>query len=125
TFLNSPKVLTADYSMKDDPNLFFAGQMTGVEGYMESASSGLMAGINAVKRARGEETLILPVETMIGALADYIANAHTKDFQPMGANLGILPPLEMNIRDKKERAAAYANRALQRFDKYFWEEKSD
>lgn len=125
TFLNSPKVLTADYSMKDDPNLFFAGQMTGVEGYMESASSGLMAGINAVKRARGEETLILPVETMIGALADYIANAQTKDFQPMGANLGILPPLEMNIRDKKERAAAYANRALQRFDKYFWEEKSD
>ena len=125
TFLNSPQVLTADYSMKDDPNLFFAGQMTGVEGYMESASSGLMAGINAVKRARGEETLILPVETMIGALADYIANAQTKDFQPMGANLGILPPLEMNIRDKKERAAAYANRALQRFDKYFWEEKSD
>lgn len=89
TFLNSPKVLTADYSMKDDPNLFFAGQMTGVEGYMESASSGLMAGINAVKQARGEETLILPVETMIGALADYIANAQTKDFQPMGANLGI------------------------------------
>ena len=120
TFLNSPKVLTADYSMKDDPNLFFAGQMTGVEGYMESASSGLMAGINAVKQARGEETLILPVETMIGALADYIANAQTKDFQPMGANLGILPPLETHIRDKKERAAAYANRGLKKLDEYLW-----
>ncbi len=120
TFLNSPKVLNADYSMKDDPNLFFAGQMTGVEGYMESASSGLLAGINAVKRTRGEETLILPIETMIGALSDYIANAQTKDFQPMGANLGILPPLDTHIRDKKERAAAYAGRALEKLDKYLW-----
>ena len=87
---------------------------------MESASSGRLAGINAVKRTRGEETLILPIQTMIGALSDYIANAQTKDFQPMGANLGILPPLDTHIRDKKERAAAYAGRALEKLDKYLW-----
>ena len=117
TFLDSPKLLGADYSMKDDPTLFFAGQMTGVEGYMESAGSGLLAGINAAKRCIGEEPLILPKETMLGALADYIAHCESKDFQPMGANLGILPPLEEHIRDKRERAAAYARRSLALFDR--------
>lgn len=112
TFLHSPKLLGSDYAMKDNPDLFFAGQMTGVEGYMESAGSGLIAGINAAKRYKGEDPVILPKETMLGALADYIANSQTKDFQPMGANLGILPPLEKQIRDKRERAAAYAERAL-------------
>lgn len=115
TFLDSPKILGADYAVKDDPDLFFAGQMTGVEGYMESASSGLLAGINAAARVSGGHQVILPKETMMGALADYIANAQTKDFQPMGANLGILPPLETHIRDKRERAAAYAARSLQYF----------
>ncbi len=115
TFLDSPKILGADYALKDDPDLFFAGQMTGVEGYMESASSGLLAGINAAARVSGGHPVILPKETMMGALADYIANAQTKDFQPMGANLGILPPLETHIRDKRERAAAYAARSLQYF----------
>ncbi len=118
TFLDSPEVLGADYAMKDDPDLFFAGQMTGVEGYMESASSGLMAGINAARRYRGEASLILPPETMTGALSGYIANCESKDFQPMGANLGILPPLAEHIRDKRERAAAYAKRALEILENY-------
>ncbi len=116
TFLDSPRLLTAAYNMKERPELFFAGQMTGVEGYMESADSGMMAGINAVRIVRGEKPLILPVETMTGALADYVANAQSKDFQPMGANLGILPPLEESIRDKKERAAAYSARALKKLN---------
>ena len=112
TFLDSPRLLSADYAMRDDPNLFFAGQMTGVEGYMESASSGMMAGINAVKRYRGEASVILPPTTMIGALSRYIADSTVKDFQPMGANLGILPPLPEVIRDKRQKAAAYAKRSL-------------
>ncbi len=112
TYLESPKLLNADYSMKENPDIFFAGQMTGVEGYMESASSGLIAGINAAGRAKGESAFILPVDTMTGALADYISNSVTKDFQPMGANLGILPALDVHIRDKKERAAAYSERAI-------------
>lgn len=123
TFLDSPKVLTAAYHMKQRPQLFFAGQMTGVEGYMESADSGLMAGLNAVRLLRGEEPLILPKETMTGALADYVANAASGDFQPMGANFGILPPLEENIRDKKERAAAYSDRALKKLDEVLLKER--
>ncbi len=117
TFLDSPRVLNPDFSMKNNPDMFFAGQMTGVEGYMESAASGLIAGINAVRRLRGENSLILPNETMLGALSDYAANSQTKDFQPMGANFGILPPLENHIRDKKERAGEYAKRALEYLDK--------
>ena len=112
TFLDSPRLLSADYAMLDTPDLFFAGQMTGVEGYMESASSGMMAGINAVKRMKGEPSVILPPTTMIGALSRYIADSTVKDFQPMGANLGILPPLTETIRDKRQRAAAYAQRSL-------------
>ena len=112
TYLDSPRLLSADYAMRDNPNLFFAGQMTGVEGYMESASSGMMAGINAVRRLNGLPSVILPPTTMIGALSRYIADSSVKDFQPMGANLGILPPLEEVIRDKRQKAAAYAGRAL-------------
>ena len=89
TFLDSPRLLNSDYALRDEPTLFFAGQMTGVEGYMESASSGMMAGLNAVKRWRGEPSVILPPTTMIGALSRYIADSTVKDFQPMGANLGI------------------------------------
>ena len=112
TFIDSPRLLCSDYSMKSEPELFFAGQMTGVEGYMESASSGMIAGINAVKRLKGEQTVTLPQDTMIGALQRYISDSTIKDFQPMGANMGILPPLEEHIRDKKQRAAAYSERAL-------------
>lgn len=117
TFLDSPRILNADFSMKANPDMFFAGQMTGVEGYIESASSGLIAGINSVRRIRKMKPLILPRETMIGALSDYISNSQTKDFQPMGANLGILSPLERHIRDKKERAGEYAERSLQCLEK--------
>lgn len=116
TFLDSPRVLSGDYAMLSEPALFFAGQMTGVEGYMESASSGMMAGINAVKRLKGQPTVILPATTMIGALSRYISDASVKDFQPMGANLGILPPLSVTIRDKRQRAAACAERALADLD---------
>ena len=112
TFLDSPRVLNSDYSMKSNPKIFFAGQMTGVEGYMESASSGMMAGINAVKRLNNEETVTLSEMNMIGALSRYISNPTVTDFQPMGANMGILPPLSEHIRDKRERAAAYSHRAL-------------
>ncbi len=116
TFLDSPRVLNADYSLKSDSNIFFAGQMTGVEGYMESASSGLIAGINAALKVKDEKTFILPKETMTGALAAYISDSTVEDFQPMGANLGILPALSEHIRDKKLRAAAYAERALKALD---------
>ena len=112
TFLNSPQVLHSDYSLKMNPNLFFAGQITGVEGYMESASSGMMAGINAVRRENNENTLTLPGTTMIGALSRYIAAGSETNFQPMGANFGVIPPIEPHIRDKKERYAAFSARAL-------------
>ncbi len=114
TFLQSPEFLNADFSAKDRDTLFFAGQMTGVEGYMESAASGILAGINAVRRIKGEPSLILPLETMMGALAAHVATP-TADFQPMGANFGILPPLDTHIRDKKERYTALAQRALAHF----------
>ncbi|MBQ9460438.1 MAG: methylenetetrahydrofolate--tRNA-(uracil(54)-C(5))-methyltransferase (FADH(2)-oxidizing) TrmFO [Clostridia bacterium] len=116
TFLDSPRLLCSDYSMRSRPQLFFAGQMTGVEGYMESASSGMMAGINAVRRLKGLPTITLPEQTMIGSLSRYISDSTVKDFQPMGANLGILPPLEEQIRDKKMRAAKYAQRSLEALD---------
>ena len=102
TFINSPKLLSKDLSLKKNENIFFAGQLSGVEGYMESASSGIIAGINAVKRLCGKKPLILPEFTMIGALLNYICDETVVDFQPMGANFGILPPIEPKIRDKKE-----------------------
>ena len=114
TFLDSPRLLTAGYQLRKDPRLFFAGQMTGVEGYMESAASGLLAGMNAARLYRGQPLLTLPPETMMGALAGYISGGTTADFQPMGANFGILPPLEETIRDKRQRYAALAQRALDR-----------
>lgn len=112
TFLNSPKLLNGDYSMIEHPNLFFAGQITGVEGYMESAGSGLLCGINAVRTLQGKPRLILPDFTMLGALQGHICNRETKDFQPMGANFGILPPIEPKIRDKRERYEALSARSL-------------
>lgn len=118
TFLCSPQVLSSDFSSKENKNLFFAGQITGVEGYMESAASGIMAGINAVRTAEGKTTLTLPDDTMIGALSRYIADPTVKKFQPMGANFGVLPELENRPRDKKQRAAAYAERALQSLADY-------
>ncbi|MFY9198594.1 MAG: methylenetetrahydrofolate--tRNA-(uracil(54)-C(5))-methyltransferase (FADH(2)-oxidizing) TrmFO [Acutalibacteraceae bacterium] len=113
TFINSPKLLNPDFSFKGEKGLFFAGQITGVEGYMESASSGILAGINAARYLKGEESLVLPNTTMMGALAGYISDPYVENFQPMGANFGILPPLDEHIRDKRERYGALANRALE------------
>lgn len=113
TFLNSPTVLSPDFSLKSTPNLFFAGQITGVEGYMESAASGIVAGINSVRRIAGQEPLIFPETTMTGALSRYVSFGGAGPFQPMGANFGILPPLALQIRDKRERYAAFAERALE------------
>ena len=113
TFIDSPRVLNSDFSLCECPNIFFAGQITGVEGYMESAASGIMAGINVVKKLRGKESLTLPKETMIGSLCNYISDKWVKDFQPMGANFGILPPIEPHIKDKKERYSAFAKRSIE------------
>ncbi len=116
TFLDSPRLLNAAFQLKEEPRLFFAGQMTGVEGYMESACSGLLAGINAARMLHGEPMLILPRETMAGALSHYISDPSVMNFQPMGANFGVLPPLETPIRDKRERYAALARRALEKLE---------
>lgn len=118
TFLCSPKILNADFSVKENKNLFFAGQITGVEGYMESAASGIMAGINAVNVMSGNSTAVLPQTTMIGALSRYISDPSVKKFQPMGANFGVLPELQNRPRDKKERGKAYAERALKDLEGY-------
>ncbi len=118
TFICSPEVLNSDFSVKENKRLFFAGQITGVEGYMESASAGIMAGINACRVLEGKSTLTLPNDTMIGALSLYISDPTVKKFQPMGANFGVLPELENRPRDKKERGAAYSQRALDSLNKY-------
>lgn len=113
SFINSPEILNADFSMRTHPEVFFAGQMTGVEGYMESAASGIIAGIAAVRKIRGLEPLILPKDTMTGALSAYISDPfNSGKFQPMGANMGILPDIGVRIRDKKEKYGAYAERAV-------------
>ena len=112
TFLDSPRLLNADYSMRKRPDLFFAGQITGVEGYMESAGSGVLAGLNAARRLRGQDPLVLPRETMLGALAGYISDPSVKNFQPMGANFGVLPPLERPVCEKRERYESLSTRAL-------------
>ncbi len=115
TFINSPKLLNRNLSLKSRENVFFAGQLSGVEGYMESAASGIVAGINAAAKTKGQEPLILPEFSMIGALLKYICDETVKDFQPMGANFGILPPLDTKIRDKRERYAALSERSLEWF----------
>ena len=125
TFICSPKILDSDFSVKENNSLFFAGQITGVEGYMESAASGIMAGLNAARRLLGQKTLTLPEDTMIGALSRYISDPSVKKFQPMGANLGVLPELAKRPRDKRERAAAYAYRALDSLDKFLIENIGD
>lgn len=111
TFIDSSHLLTNTYKMKSIKNLYFAGQITGVEGYVESISSGLMAGINASNEFYGKEEFTLPIETMTGALANYISTPNEK-FQPMNANFGIVPGLEKRIKDKKEKYTILADRGL-------------
>ncbi|WP_088825261.1 FADH(2)-oxidizing methylenetetrahydrofolate--tRNA-(uracil(54)-C(5))-methyltransferase TrmFO [Listeria goaensis] len=112
TFINSPKAMKNTYQLKTRENLFFAGQMTGVEGYVESAASGLAAGINAAQYVLGNELVEFPAESAIGSLAHYITNANTKTFQPMNVNFGLFPELPEKVRAKQERNEQLANRAL-------------
>ncbi|KUP07100.1 tRNA (uracil-5-)-methyltransferase [Bacillus coahuilensis m2-6] len=113
TFINSPKILKSTYQHKDRPTLLFAGQMTGVEGYVESAASGLVAGINAAKLALGEEPVVFPEQTAIGSMANYITTTNAKNFQPMNANFGLFPSLDKKIKNKQERNEEHATRALE------------
>ena len=111
TFINSPELLDNTYNLKSKSNIYFAGQITGVEGYVESIASGLVAGLNAVAKFNNTEKITFPNETVIGALSSYISTENTK-FQPMNANFGILPPLEEKIKDKVQRYTKMAERAL-------------
>ena len=105
TYINSPKILSQFYNLRDNPKLYFAGQINGVEGYVESASSGLLAGIYAARGILGMETVEFGAETAIGALAQYVSNRSITNFQPMNINYGIMKPLEKRIRNKREKAA--------------------
>ncbi|MGF7048733.1 methylenetetrahydrofolate--tRNA-(uracil-5-)-methyltransferase [Paenibacillus sp. DS2015] len=113
TFINSPRLLEPTYQLENNENLFFAGQMTGVEGYVESAASGLIAGINAARLALDEECLVFPELSTIGSMAKYITTADFKNFQPMNANFGLLPNLEKRMRSKKDKNEALAARAIE------------
>lgn len=112
TYLRSPEMMTETYQTKKRSNLFFAGQMTGVEGYVESAASGLYAGINAARLAKGQDPVVFPEKTMMGAMAHYITHASKSNFQPINANFGIVPRLDQKIRDKRERNTQVSLRAL-------------
>lgn len=118
TFLKSPELLKDTYQSKKRETLFFAGQMTGVEGYVESAASGMVAGLNAARLAKGEAPLTFPEETQMGSMAHYITHTDAKHFQPMNANFGIMPSLPERIKDKKQRYELLANRALESLEKF-------
>ena len=117
TFLNSPDLLDADYSLRENHNIYFAGQMTGVEGYIESAASGFVAGVNAALRAMEKPAYLFPREMMTGAMAHYVSHGDKTTFQPMNANFGVIPPLGFKVKGgKKYRNEAMANRALETAD---------
>lgn len=118
TFINSPELLRPTLQYKDREDLLFAGQMTGVEGYIESAASGLVAGVNAAYLAKGENPVIFPEQTAHGSMCKYITSAVAKHFQPMNANFGLMPPLEERIRDKKLKKQKIAERALEFLAKF-------
>lgn len=117
SFLSSPKLLNSDFSLRSDGRIFFAGQITGVEGYMESAASGILAGKNMARKLMGKSPLKLPCETMLGALSAYISDETVENFQPMGANMGILPDIGERIKDKQQRYQVIADRALEALDR--------
>lgn len=117
SFINSPKLLNSNLSLKSNPNVFFAGQITGVEGYMESAACGILAAENAIRYLLGKDALHLPQITMLGALIGYITDDTNLNFQPMGANFGIIPSLPNRVKDKAERYTLLSNRALEWYDK--------
>jgi len=118
TYINSPAILMPTLQFKPDKRVLFAGQISGVEGYMESAATGIMAGINALRMAEDKNPLEPPASTMIGALIKFITESNSDNFQPVNANFGLLPPLEKPVRDKKARYMAYVKRALNEMDKF-------
>ncbi len=118
TFITAPLLLEPTLQLRARPDLFFAGQITGVEGYMGNIATGLLAGMNAARLLHGQELIALPVQTMLGALLHYITHADLKDFQPMKANFGILPALEQKAKGKRARAALHAERSLQELDNF-------
>lgn len=118
TYINAPRLLNPTMQYRERADLFFAGQITGVEGYVGNAGTGLLAGINLTRHLRGEPLITLPQTTMLGALCWYVTHAEAGSFEPMKANYGILPPLENPPRGKRERAAAYSARALTDLEAY-------
>ena len=120
TYLDSPRLLNRYYQVREEPRITFAGQMTGVEGYVESAASGLLAGIELARRVRGEAPVNFPRETAIGALAAYVSDESVTNFQPMNVNFGIIPPLEHRVRGKRSKNAALAQRSLAALERLDW-----
>src|SRR5690242_17930847 len=126
TYLNSPELLLPTMRLREEVAgrvgrrmpLFFAGQMTGVEGYVESAATGIIAGLNAARLARGEKPVVVPPESVIGSLCEYISHGPPDNFQPMNANLGLLPPLQPPVRKKEERHQRLLARALASMDRF-------
>jgi methylenetetrahydrofolate--tRNA-(uracil-5-)-methyltransferase len=112
TFIKSPGILDNTYCMKENPRVYFAGQITGVEGYIESASSGMVAGINAAHKVLGREPVIFPTSTASGALAGYVSNTTVRDFQPMNVNFGIMDLPDVKIRNKAQKNIEISNRAI-------------
>ncbi|MBR6779994.1 MAG: methylenetetrahydrofolate--tRNA-(uracil(54)-C(5))-methyltransferase (FADH(2)-oxidizing) TrmFO [Clostridia bacterium] len=123
TFIDSPRLLNSAFQLKKHPHIFFAGQITGVEGYMESAASGLLAGLNAARFLSGKSPLVLPAQTMLGALSAYVADESVKNFQPMGAAMGLLPPGQEKIRDRAARYEKLSLRSLEALDSLIAEER--
>ena len=112
TYLNSPKLLDRYYRLRSDPRISFAGQMTGVEGYIESAASGMLVGIETARELLGEEPVNFPQETALGALALYVSSGSVGDFQPMNINFGLIPPLDHRVRGKRNKNAELSARSL-------------
>lgn len=123
TFINSPSLLNEDFSLREHDNIYFAGQITGVEGYMESAASGIVAGLSLARRLSDMPPITFPKTTMIGALTRYISSYKGGDFQPMGSNMGIIPSLDEHIRDKQMKYQKLADRALTDLRKVMINEK--
>lgn len=118
TYINSPKLLTRTYGLRENERIYFAGQITGVEGYVESTSSGLVAGIALASKIKGGTDLQFPINTAIGALANYVSTSSTGNFQPMNINYGIFPSLNLKIRDKKQKNAMYAQKSFESLQEF-------
>jgi methylenetetrahydrofolate--tRNA-(uracil-5-)-methyltransferase len=123
TYIDSPRLLYADLRLKKEPRVLFAGQISGVEGYVESAAAGLIAGLNAARVLNGEEPLVFPAETALGGLLSYISTDTGKEFAPMNVNFGLLPPWGKRIRDKQQKNLTLAERALTALEHFKMEHK--